>query len=306
MNFNSNNHLINKSTTSLNYNEVTQFKMEINKLTEENISLKTQILDFKNKLNQYDNAFERTTLKIEEQINSYQKQILKLNNYIHEIYLFFNYLSVNYIPSLNFSIQSNEFSLVDFDIFQNKLKIIENYIYTQNKNAAINNDFNNNYILTEGRNCNNKTLEERINDIEKKITKSGAKTNKIDKTINSTNYSSNISVGNLRNLKRNYGVNLGCAHSKKLNLCGNKNQQRYKSSFVRNNSQRKKLNSNIPNSDSNRIKIKKNISNEMRMRNGYNYKNMNLMKGNNNYNSSSRYNNQQRSITPIGRQNYCF
>ena len=64
--------------------------MEINKLTEENISLKTQIADLKNELNQYDNALERSKLLIEKEINSYQKQILTLNNYIHEIYLFFN------------------------------------------------------------------------------------------------------------------------------------------------------------------------------------------------------------------------
>ena len=276
--------------------------MEINKLTEENISLKTQITDLKNKLNQYDNALERSKLLIEKEVNSYQKQILTLNNYIHEIYLFFNYLSINYIPSLNFSIQNDEFSLIDFDIFQNKFKIIEKYIYEINENISTNNDFNNNCILSEKRNYKKKTLKERMNDLEKTLAKDGTKYNKISKKINSINNSININGSKLRNIKKNYGINLGYGHRKKLNLYGNKNKERNKSVLTIKNSKKKKVNLNVNNSN---IINKKNNNNEIRNMNNYNYNDIRIMKGNSIYNSN-KYNNRQKSHTPIGTPKYCF
>ena len=62
--------------------EIYNFKMEISKLVEENIYLKTQLIDIKSKISQYDNILERTDLKYQEQINNYQKQLIKYNNYI--------------------------------------------------------------------------------------------------------------------------------------------------------------------------------------------------------------------------------
>ena len=112
------------SQTKLNFNEICNFKMEINKLVEENIYLKTQLIEIKSKISQFENMLERTELKYQEQMNNYQKQIIKYNNYIHEVYLFFNNISNYYFPSLDFSLQNNEFFLINFDVFQSKLNLI--------------------------------------------------------------------------------------------------------------------------------------------------------------------------------------
>ena len=47
----------------LNFNEICNFKMEINKLVEENIYLKTQLIEIKSKISQFENMLERTELK---------------------------------------------------------------------------------------------------------------------------------------------------------------------------------------------------------------------------------------------------
>ena len=52
-----------------------------------------------------DNILEKADLKYQEQLNNYQKQIIKYNSYIHEIYIFFNNLTNNFIPKLNFSLK---------------------------------------------------------------------------------------------------------------------------------------------------------------------------------------------------------
>ena len=183
----------------LNFNEICNFKMEISRLVEENIYLKTQLIDIKSKISQYDNILERTDLKYQEQINNYQKQLIKYNNYIHEIYIFFNNITTNFLPELNFSLQKNESVLISFELFQKKLKIIENYIYELNRNLSNNKislrnntDYsreslfkNNSHLLTDfDRNKN--SIEERVNNLEKKIIKKGYfKTgNKNNKNIN--------------------------------------------------------------------------------------------------------------------------
>ena len=188
--------------------------MEINKLVEENIYLKTQLIDIKSKINQYDNLFERTDLKYQEQINNYQKQILKYNNYIHEIYVFFNNITNNYFPELNFSIQKNDSILISFEAFQNKLNLIEKFICDLNKslNNYKNNNRNiteysttnpNNYFLTEF-NKENISLEERITNLEKKIINKGYfnKTNK-----KNFNFGKNKSINNNLRSKYHYGNN---------------------------------------------------------------------------------------------------
>ena len=185
----------------LNFNEICNFKMEISRLVEENIYLKTQLIDIKSKISQYDNILERTDLKYQEQINNYQKQLIKYNNYIHEIYIFFSNITNNYLPELNFSLQKNESVLISFELFQKKLKNIENYIYELNRNLNYskinlrnNTEYsseslfkNNSHLLTEfGRNKN--SMEGRINNIDKNIINKGYfKTgNKNNKKINNT------------------------------------------------------------------------------------------------------------------------
>ena len=185
----------------LNFNEICNFKMEISRLVEENIYLKTQLIDIKSKISQYDNILERTDLKYQEQINNYQKQLIKYNNYIHEIYIFFSNITNNYLPELNFSLQKNESVLISFELFQKKLKNIENYIYELNRNLNYskinlrnNTEYsseslfkNNSHLLTEfGRNKN--SMERRINNIDKNIINKGYfKTgNKNNKKINNT------------------------------------------------------------------------------------------------------------------------
>ena len=185
----------------LNFNEICNFKMEISRLVEENIYLKTQLIDIKSKISQYDNILERTDLKYQEQINNYQKQLIKYNNYIHEIYIFFSNITNNYLPELNFSLQKNESVLISFELFQKKLKYIENYIYELNRNLNYskinlrnNTEYsseslfkNNSHLLTEfGRNKN--SMEKRINNIDKNIINKGYfKTgNKNNKKINNT------------------------------------------------------------------------------------------------------------------------
>ena len=235
--------------TNLSFNEICNFKLEINKLVEENIYLKTQIIDIKDKINKYDNILERTDLKYQEQINNYQKQIIKYNNYIHEIYIFFDKITNNYLPELNFSLQKNETILISLELFKNKLNHIEKYIYEMNKN--INNYKNNNlfdnrnitemstdnlilkkngYFLTEFNNRN--TLEERINNLEKNIIKKGNKAHK-----------KNVPMGKNRNINNSlvskyyYGNMIIKDQSnqlyKKINGNNNfiKNNDRFKSAF---------------------------------------------------------------------------
>lgn len=250
-----------------NFNEIVNLKMEINRLVEENLNLKTQLIDIKSKLSQYDNILEKADLKYQEQINNYQKQIIKYNSYIHEIYIFFNNLTNNHIPKLNFSLKKNESILINFELFQKKLKIIEKYISELNKylngqtfNPSItdisdNNSstlINNGYFLTELTATNN-SLEERINNLEKQIINrscynSGTKKN--------TGYGKikNTSINNCLRSKYHYGNNnMSVKHHqsfkpfKKIKKPNNfnKSNERYNSSFVKSfsNSKKKKLSS---------------------------------------------------------------
>ena len=218
--------------------------MEINKLVEENIYLKTQLIDIKSKINQYDNLFERTDLKYQEQINNYQKQILKYNNYIHEIYVFFNNITKNYFPELNFSLEKNESILIGFEAFQNKLNLIEKYICELNKSLNIYNrkmtEYStttkpNDYIFTEF-NKENLSLEERINNLEKKIINKGYlnKANKKNFT-----FGKNKNINNNLRSKYHYGnnisFNIGNNSIKQFRKINNKNliknYERFRSAF---------------------------------------------------------------------------
>ena len=62
-NLNKNNldkHNINNPRTKLNFNEICNYKMEINNLVEENIYLKTQLMEIKSKISQFESMLERT------------------------------------------------------------------------------------------------------------------------------------------------------------------------------------------------------------------------------------------------------
>lgn len=231
--------------TNLNFSEICNFKTEINKLVEENIFLKSQLINIKEKINQYDNILERTDLKYQEQINNYQKQIIKYNCYIHEVYIFFNNITKNYIPELNFCLKKNEAILISLELFRNKLSQIEKYICELNKstNNFKNNDLlynrniteistdnivlrNKGYFLTEFNNKN--TLEERINNLERQII------NKRHKILKK-----NIPIGKNRNInnslvsKYHYGnININDQSKKQYKkINGLNNNDRYRSAF---------------------------------------------------------------------------
>ena len=226
--------------------------MEINKLVEENINLKTQLIDLKSKLSQYDNILEKADLKYQEQINNYQKQIIKYNSYIHEIYIFFNNLTNNYIPKLNFSLKKNESILISFDLFQKKLKFIEKYISELNKNLkgqTFNRNFtdlssdtntiiNNGYFLTD-MSTNKSSLEERINNLEKKIINNSYYNN-----VNKKNpsFGKNKNINNCLRSKYHYANNVSVKTQsnkpyRKIQKTSNyKNNERYNSVFAKSSS----------------------------------------------------------------------
>jgi hypothetical protein len=289
------------NSLNLNFNEICNFKMEINKLVEENIYLKTQLIDIRDKINQYDNIIERTDLKYQEQINNFQKQILKYNNYIHEIYIFFNNITKNYFPELNFSLQSNETILISFELFKNKLNLIEKYICELNKSLGkSNNLFNkrnitevspdnlalkNNYYLTEFN--MNKTLEDRINNIEKHIINK-AYYNKINKKSIPLGKNKNKYINNSLISKYHYGnISIKGNSTKKHKKISNniiKNYDRFKYSFgKRDNSSNKKS------------------SSELNSNNNYFYKNSDIK-----FLKKSLPVKQKRSLTPLANNKNLF
>ena len=227
----------------LNFNEICNFKMEISRLVEENIYLKTQLIDIKSKISQYDNILERTDLKYQEQINNYQKQLIKYNNYIHEIYIFFSNITNNYLPELNFSLQKNESVLISFELFQKKLKNIENYIYELNRNLnnskiSLRNNTeyssenlfkNNSHFMTEfGRNKN--SMEERVSNLDKNIInkgyfKTGNKNNKkINNTLRSKYHYANNNLFTKDHIIKQY---------RKISTNNNKKKDRFHSALAR-------------------------------------------------------------------------
>ena len=231
-NNNSNNNKVSNSINSqrmkLNFNEICNYRMEINKLVEENIYLKTQLIEIKSKISQFENMLERTDLKYQEQMNNYQKQLIKYNNYIHEVYLFFNNISKNFFPKLNFSLQKNESILIKFDLFQSKLKLIEKYIYDLNKRLTTKNNqmiFNNNEHLLTEISFDKNSLEERVNFLEQKIMNKGLYKIPIKKNINNS----------VRSKYDYFGLKEGIS-------CGNNICPKYHKSRLYNNISNTKLN----------------------------------------------------------------
>jgi len=271
----------NLSRTKLNFNEICNYKMEINKLVEENIYLKSQIIEIKSKISQFENMLERTDLKYQQQMNNYQKQLIKYNNYIHEVYLFFNNISNNFFPKLNFSLQKNESILINFELFQSKLKLIENYIYDlnkrlNNKNSSILYNNDNGHLLTEI-SFDKNSLEERVNFLEKKIMKNGLYKIPMKKNINNS----------VRSKYDYFGVKEGINNGN--NICPKYHKIRLYNKISNTKSNNERLKTSFSRLDDN--------SNKKRFKNKNNYL-TNLKK-----NKSIK---NKRSLTPIAKQNNFF
>ena len=272
----------NLSRTKLNFNEICNYKMEINKLVEENIYLKSQLIEIKSKISQFENMLERTDLKYQQQMNNYQKQLIKYNNYIHEVYLFFNNISNNFFPKLNFSLQKNESILINFDLFQSKLKLIENYIYDLNKKL---NNKNNNSILFNNDNghllteisFDKNSLEERVNFLEKKIMNKGLYKIPIKRNINNS----------VRSKYDYFGVKEGIHNGN--SICPRYHKIRLYNKISNTKSNNERLKTSFSRLDDN--------SNKKRLKNKNNYL-TNLKK-----NKSIK---NKRSLTPIAKQNNFF
>jgi len=283
---------INNPRTKLNFNEICNYKMEINNLVEENIYLKTQLIEIKSKISQFENLLERTDLKYQEQMNIYQKQLIKYNNYIHEVYIFFNNIATKFFPKLNFSLFKNESILINFDIFQSKLKLIENYIFDLNKRIKCYNNINNHnnsYILnTESRplltdiSFDKNSLEERINFLEKKLNNKPCY--KIPNKFNKNSINNSI-----RNKYDYYGVKSGLPYGN--NIC----PKYHKSKQYNKINNKERLKTSFSRMDDS---IKKNFK---KISNNSLYKKSNLTSGKKNNNIK-----QKRSLTPLSQQRKFF
>ena len=139
LNNNINNNLVSNNNAD-NYNK------EINSMKQEIILLKSQISENELVINQYKKNINTLNTKHSEEINNFQNQINILNNYILLIYEFFNNISKNFVPKLNFSYNANKnnFILIDIKEFEEKLNIIEQYIYSINYNINIKKNINTN------------------------------------------------------------------------------------------------------------------------------------------------------------------
>ena len=276
------------SQTKLNFNEICNFKMEINKLVEENIYLKTQLIEIKSKISQFENMLERTELKYQEQMNNYQKQIIKYNNYIHEVYLFFNNISNYYFPSLDFSLQNNEFFLINFEVFQSKLNLIEKFIHDLTKkklNTGININNKSTNLLTEI-SFEKSSLEDRVNLLEKKIMNKGNKGRfKIPLNKNINNYS-------VRNKNNSYRMKLGIPYDN--NICP-KYFKMKQSNFNYNKIKNERLKTSFNRMDES-VKKEKNKK----------YYNMNNKINNSTLSKKNYFIKPKRSLTPLTKQQNLF
>lgn len=149
-------------------NNINYYKKEINNIRQQIVLLKSKISEDELVINDYKNTINVLKEKHDEEINDMNHHINILNDYILLIYQFFNEISKKYLPELNFNYDSNQnqIKLIDINEFQNKLKIIGNYIHTtKNKenNLKINEFLNNN---RKENNLNNQAI---INADEEKI-----------------------------------------------------------------------------------------------------------------------------------------
>lgn len=149
-------------------NNINYYKKEINNIRQQIVLLKSKISEDKLVINDYKNTINVLKEKHDEEINDMNHHINILNDYILLIYQFFNEISKKYLPELNFNYDSNQnqIKLIDINEFQNKLKIIGNYIHTT-KNRE--NDLKINEFLNNNRKENNLNNQAIINADEEKI-----------------------------------------------------------------------------------------------------------------------------------------
>ena len=149
-------------------NNINYYKKEINNIRQQIVLLKSKISEDELVINDYKNTINVLKEKHDEEINDMNHHINILNDYILLIYQFFNEISKKYLPELNFNYDSNQnqIKLIDINEFQNKLKIIGNYIHTS-KNRE--NDLKINEFLNNNRKENNLNNQAIINADEEKI-----------------------------------------------------------------------------------------------------------------------------------------
>ena len=149
-------------------NNINYYKKEINNIRQQIVLLKSKISEDELVINDYKNTINVLKEKHDEEINDMNHHINILNDYILLIYQFFNEISKKYLPELNFNYDSNQnqIKLIDINEFQNKLKIIGNYIHTT-KNRE--NDLKINEFLNNNRKENNLNNQAIINAYEEKI-----------------------------------------------------------------------------------------------------------------------------------------
>ena len=150
---------LNQNNTEINNkinqnNNVNYYKKEINTIRQQIILLKSKISENELIINDYKNTINVLNTKHTEEINNLNNHINALNDYILLIYQFFNNIAMKYLPQINFKFDpsQNQLKLIDINEFQNKLKMIDEYIFDLRKNR--NKEPNIEYI-----NYNNKNNE---------------------------------------------------------------------------------------------------------------------------------------------------
>ena len=149
-------------------NDINYYKKEINTIRQEIILLKSKISENELIINDYKNTINVLKSKHTEELNDLNNHINILNDYILLIYQFFNDISKKYLPQLNFNYDSNQnqFKLIDINEFNNKLKVIDNYIFNLNNNQI---HFKKSQNLNNNNKANNFKNFEKINSNEEKI-----------------------------------------------------------------------------------------------------------------------------------------
>ena len=120
-NINKNNNILNNVELSNgnNNNGINIYKIEINKLTQENNSLKAKIID------------------IEQILSKYKEENNKYNSYINICYNFFNNITNLGLNNLGFDINQYNNKLMNLIDFKDKFSKIENYFVLLKKNYII-------------------------------------------------------------------------------------------------------------------------------------------------------------------------
>ena len=225
-----NNKLLNNNINNnfLSNNNADNYNKEINSMKQEIILLKSQISENELVINQYKKTINSLNTKYTEEINNFRNQINILNNYILLIYEFFNNISKNFVPQLNFSYNANEnnFILIDIKEFEEKLNIIEQYIYSINNN--INNNINNEKNFNTKENEDQIQNNDNINNINEKIININNNNNEeikdeIDNKNNIEEEKFKLNDNNFSNQFNN--INFPLKYNQNINLLKNNNYE---------------------------------------------------------------------------------